>query len=151
MKKFFKMLCVFTAIAIFGFASLWYWSFTSIEETKAKAIPFIQQNMPLIMTWDAEQFSEILTPEALAIFQSERGKKISAYLSTIGKLVRHDEPEFVQIKSSVNTSGNGIELAIFRVPALFENGSGLLTIMLVEENGEYLFHHIQLNSDFFIK
>ncbi|TDO96188.1 hypothetical protein [Marinomonas balearica] len=151
MKKFLKIVGVVVVVIITTFAILAFLMFNSISDTNEKAIPFIEESMPLVTTWNMDNFGELLTPETLQNLRSERGQKVITSLSRIGDLKSFKKPTFVKSTSSANSEGTGGKTAIYTVEAEFENGQGLFTFTLLESESGYLIHGIHLNSDFFME
>ena len=151
MKKFLKFVGISVVVLVVVISSLLYWAASETDELTAEVTPFIETSMPLVATWDLDKFKHLLSPEGLAGFESERGRKITAFISQVGKLESFDKPIFVKSTSTASTSGEGRSIAIFTVQARFENGDGVLTFTLVRTGSSYLIQSINLSSDIFLE
>ncbi|MDD1781174.1 hypothetical protein LRP49_08140 [Enterovibrio sp. ZSDZ35] len=146
MRQALKVIGITLGILYLLFAVFVIWSRISIEEAQKKAIPFVTESMPLIGNWNFDEFAFLLTPGALDTFRSERGQKITAYMSKIGELKAFNEPEVLNVSSSTED----IDTVTLKVDAEFENGLGTVMIVLIETESGYLIHRIHLNTDFFL-
>ena len=150
MKKFFKVFAILVALTVVLIGGLLIWAASQTSEVTAEATPFIEESVPLISTWEISQFEHLFSIEGRSALNSDEGQKVIEYLSKIGGLKSFDSPTFVKSKSSVATSGESKEIAIFTVEAKFENGAGLFTFVLSKVDSEYKIDRINLNSNAFL-
>jgi len=150
-KKFLKAVGILVVVFIIFISGLLYWSASETDELTAEVTPFIETSMPLVTTWDVDKFKHLVSPEGLASFESEKGRRIIAYVSKVGSLKSFDKPIFVKSTSTASTSGKGRTIATFTVKARFENGDGVLTFTLVRTGSSYLILGINLSSDIFLE
>lgn len=147
MKQFLKYLLGGLLVLVVVFGGFFLWIGMKSSEITAAVSPTIEKSVPLVATWDIEQFKHLVSPDALYAFENEKGKKIFRYFSKIGKLKSFAKPKLVRSQSSTSENGTYV---IFSVEAIFEKGSGLLTLVLVpSDNNEYLIRSVNLNSDVF--
>lgn len=150
-KKFLKIIGISIVAFIVIIVGILFWADYKSEEVIAEATPFIEESMPLVTTWNVDNFRHLFTPEGLAGFDSEKGRKITAYLSKVGQLKSFDTPVFVESNSIVTASGDRKNIVVFTVKARFENGDGALTFILVRTGVNYLIQGVNLNSDVFLE
>lgn len=150
MKKVFKVLGVLVvSIAVIA-GGFFTWATFKTQEVTSAATPFIEKNLPLITTWDIDQFDHLFTEVGLESLKSEQGQKIIRYLAKIGEMKSFETPVFIKSSSKLSTKTGKQEVAIFTVEAVFENGPGIITLSLVHQNSQYLFHGVHLNSNYYL-
>lgn len=150
-KKFLKVLGSFFLVLIILLVAVGSWIAFSSSNHEEKVIPYFAKNMPLITTWNIEQFKPLLTSEALAEFETERGQKVLKYFSTLGAPISFEEPEFASSISGVNLANGANEMVTFRVTGNFEKGAAILTITLAVKEETYKIQYIKVNSDVFLE
>ncbi|KXF81932.1 hypothetical protein [Enterovibrio coralii] len=141
------VLGILTLIAVF----LVLWTEASLDDARINATPFIKESLPILTTWEPELYEPLFTEEARVAMQSERGKKIVTYLSTLGELKAFNEPELLKTSTHTSIDGDTKESAIFKVEALFEKGPGLVRIVLRKTPEGYRVHSINISSDAFME
>ena len=115
------------------------------------AQPYLEKNMPAVVSWDFERLRPLLTPESLNEFETERGQKIYKLFSKLGALKSFEEPQFLGAKAGVTISEGAYDIVNFSMLGHFEAGDALFTITLAEDGDSYLIHHININSDAFLE
>ncbi|MBV7297085.1 hypothetical protein [Enterovibrio paralichthyis] len=151
MKKFLKVVGIVLGGIVLFFAALAFWSVQAISDAQERVTPFMEQSVPLVATWDVNNFEALLTPEMVESAQSEKGQKAFKYLSKVGGLKSFSAPKVLKVSSISDISGTGTDIAIVQVNAEFDNGPGVFTFTLLETDSGYLIQGINLNSDFFLE
>jgi len=149
-KTFFKVLGILVVSVAVLAGGLFAWATFKTQKVTNAATPFIEKNLPLVTTWDVSQFDHLFTDVGLESLKSEQGQKIIKYLARIGEMKSFETPVFVKSSSKFSTKTGKQDVAIFTVNAVFENGSGIITLSLVHQNSQYLFHGVHLDSNYYL-
>ncbi len=127
------------------------WVAISASEYTESAKPYLEKNIPAIVSWDFEKLRPLLSEEALKNFETERGQKVYRMFSKLGRLVSLEEPQFVSSKSGVTFEEGSFDIVNFSILGHFEAGDALLTISLAQEDEAYSIYYININSDVFLE
>ncbi len=150
-KKLLKIIGSFFLVLIVIFIAVGIWFAINSSKYTEIAQPYLQENMPVAVSWDFEQFKPLLTPEALKEFQTDRGQKIYKVFSKLGTLKSFDDPQFISANAGVSVGAGAYDVVTFSMQGHFQAGDALVTITLAETNNSYLIHHISINSDVFLE
>lgn len=150
-KKFLKIIGSFFLVLIVLFICVGIWFAVKSAKYTEVAQPYLEKNMPAVVSWDFERLRPLLTPESLKEFETERGQKIYKLFSKLGALKSFEKPQFLGAKAGVTISEGAYDIVNFSMLGHFEAGDALFTITLAEDGDSYLIHHININSDAFLE
>jgi hypothetical protein len=150
-KKLVKIIGSFLLVLIILFICVGIWFAVNASKYTEVALPYLEKNMPAVVSWDFEQFRPLLTPEALKEFEAERGQKIYKMFSKLGNLQSFEEPQFLGAKAGATVTEGSYDIVNFSMLGHFEAGDAQFTITLATEGDSYLIHYIKINSDVFIE
>lgn len=150
-KKLLKIFGSFFLVLIVLFVCFGVWYAINSSKYTEVAQPFLEKNMPAVVSWDFEQFRPLLTPEALKEFETERGQKVYKFFSKLGALKSFEEPQFLGAKTGASVREGAYDVVNFSMLGHFEAGDALFTVTLAAEGGSYLIHYIYVNSDAFLE
>jgi hypothetical protein len=150
-KKFLKIIGSFFLVLIVLFVCVGIWFAINSSKYTEVAQPYLEDNMPAVVSWDFEQLKPLLTPESLKEFETERGQKIYKMFSKLGALKSFGEPQFLGAKAGATVSEGAYDIVNFSMLGHFESGDANFTITLATAGDSYLIHYININSDVFIE
>ena len=150
-KKLLKIIGSFILVLIIIFVCIGIWFSVNSSKYTEIAKPYLDKNMPAVVSWDFAQFKPLLTPEALKEFENERGQKIYKMFSKLGSLKSFEEPRFLGAKTGVTVSEGAYDIVNFSMLGHFDAGDALFTISLATHEDSYLIHFVNVNSDAFLE
>lgn len=150
-KKFLKIIGSFFLVLVILFIGIGIWFAVSSAKYTKVAKPYLEKNMPAVVSWDFEQLRPLLTPESLKVFETERGQKVYKLFSKLGALKSFEEPKFLGAKAGVTVSEGAYDIVDFSILGHFEAGDAQCTITLAAAGDSYLIHYINMNSDVFLE
>ncbi|MFT6189242.1 MAG: hypothetical protein ACJAW8_001655 [Oleispira sp.] len=150
LKKLLKIIGSFFLVLIALLICIGIWFAANSSKYTEIAKPYLDKNMPAVVSWDFSQFKPLLTPEALKEFENERGQKIYKMFSKLGKLKSFEEPAFLGAKTGVTVSEGTYDTVNFSMLGHFEAGDALFTVTLANAEDSYLIHYVNINSDVFL-
>ncbi len=150
-KRFLKIIGSFFLVLIVILVCIGIWSAINSSKYTELAKPYIEKNMPAVVSWDFEQLRPLLTPESLKEFKTERGQKVYKYFSKLGSLKSLEEPQFLGAKTGVSVSHGAYDIVNFSILGQFEAGTAHITLTLAKSGDSYLIHYIHINSDAFLE
>jgi len=131
-----------SAVAWFSFKSSDYIS---------DAEPYLQTNLPVILSWDYEKLKPLLTEGAAEAFETERGRKAYKFFSKLGSIDSLGDIQFRKAMSGAMVNQGSYEMVTFTLPGSFENGDADITVTLAKIDNSYRVHYLKINSDFFLE
>ncbi|MGH1439932.1 MAG: hypothetical protein ACRBBR_07480 [Cellvibrionaceae bacterium] len=146
MKKVLKWIGIVIGSVFLLIGILVFWLFSSQQKHNKIAIPYIEETVPVISTWDANKSINYFSEEAQKSFSSEDFNKVMKFLSKMGELQSLGVPQFQTVSSSVTASNGKQVLVRYLVPAEYENGTAEITITLEYNNKRYRYYSFNLNS-----
>ena len=114
------------------------------------ATPYLEQNMPAVVSWDFERLKPLLTPESRAVFETEQGQRVYKMFSKLGRLTSLDAPKFLNAKAGVALDKEPYEVINFSILGHFEAGDVEITLTLVTAGDSYQIDYINMGSDAFL-
>ncbi|WP_019529841.1 hypothetical protein [Dasania marina] len=150
-KKFLKIIGSFFLVLIVIFICIGTWYAVNSSKYTEVAQPYLETNMPAVVSWDFEQLRALLTPESLKEFETERGQKVYRLFSKLGALKSFEEPQFLGAKAGATVREGAYDIVNFSMLGHFEAGDAQFTITLATEGESYLIHYININSDVFLE
>lgn len=151
LKKFLKIIGSFFLVLIIIFICVGIWFSTNSSKYTEIAQPYLEKNMPAVVSWDFEQLRPLLTPEALKEFETERGQKVYKMFSKLGTLKSFEEPQFLGSKAGATIGDGAFEVVNFTMLGHFEAGVAQVSVTLATTDDSYLIHYININSDAFLE
>lgn len=150
-KKLLKIIGSFFLVLIILFLCVSIWFAVSSSKYTEIAQPYLEKNMPAVVSWDFEQLRPLLTPEALKAFEAERGRKVYKMFSKLGALKSFEEPQFLGSKAGVTIGDGAFDVVNFSLLGHFEAGDAQISVTLAASEDSYLIHYINIRSDAFLE
>ena len=122
--------------------------FLALKEAKYDplAIPYIEDVMPDLTTWEPLRFEQHFAPEVLEQNGHDRIAPMFNWYSVLGALRSFETPEFHRISKSLGVPYSSV--VTYTVRAEFERGPALITFNLVPVTDEELkVFGVFINSD----
>ena len=112
--------------------------------------PFIEEALPVLATWEAEQFEKYWIDEILENADQEQLKRLFKTYSKLGKLKTYEDPIFLQVGTSTDLEYSSY--VNYQMTCEFENGKALLSWTFVPINkGKIKVWSLHINSDVFLE
>ncbi len=151
LKKILKIVGSFLLVLVVLLAGAGLWATVSASKYRNAAKPFLEQNMPAVVSWDFNQLRPLLTPASRAQFETERGQMIYRKLSILGALESFEEPQFLTAQSGVSTTEGVVDVLKFSMLGHFEAGDATVTVNLAKTGDSYLIRYLHIDSDVFLQ
>lgn len=143
MKKFvIYVLCVF----VFGISGFFIYRQVLASRYEATAVPYINQVLPRISTWDPSLMPEYMAPEILEKVSSKQLATLMKGLSSIGELQHIGNAKFKN--KSTGRFDEPAELAVitYTVDTQYSTGQSTVTISLLDLGESYRVYHFNFQS-----
>jgi hypothetical protein len=115
------------------------------------AVPYLEQNLPIVARWRFSDLKSRLSPQALNEFETDNGKSTYRQFSKLGRLRSLGKPQF---KTSLTESSEGlgeVEILSYTIPTEFESGPGIIKVDLVSNGQSHLIHRFGISSAIFLE
>ncbi len=132
-----KLAIYIVFVIVTGITTYFTYGYVQSSKYADTAIPYLQEVLPQISTWDADGAKQYMVPEILQTITPDNLKNLMAALSVIGNLESIGEASF---KNKV--SGDEIQfidsvVITYDVDAKYSSGDAVVTIRLLVRNDSY--------------
>ena len=152
MRKDLKKFIIY-AIFVFvaGFSAYFGYGAYQSSQYDSTAVPYIQEVLPKISTWDPEVVKQCMAPEVLQNITDENLRDIMGALAQIGELQSIGEMKFK--KKATGGVGDLVQQPVitYTVNAQYSSGETIVTIALLDKGGIYEVYHFNFESDALFK
>ena len=133
-------------VFITGFSAYFYYGYYQSSQYDGTIIPYIQEVLPEISTWDPEIVKQYLAPEVLKTVTDENLEKIMGALAQIGELQSIGEVKFK--KKATGGAGDLVQLPVitYTVMAQYSTGEAIVTLSLLDKGDSYDVYHFNFES-----
>ena len=146
-KSILKWLGITLAIIVLFFVLLGVFIGYNAAKYEKTAVPYINEAMPALSTWDPQEFRNYLHPAVSEGIADEEFEKMARWFSRLGSLVKFEEPQFQSVSKSATTELGGHTIIHYQLSAEYENGTALIAIQLIEKDDQLSLYSFKLNSD----
>ena len=147
MRKDLKKFVIY-AIFVFitGFSAFFYYGYYQSSQYDGTVIPYIQEMLPKLSTWDPVIVKQFMAPEVLRTVPDEDLKNIMGALAGIGELQSIGEMKFK--KKATGGVGDLVQQSVitYTVNAQYSSGETIVTIALLDKGGVYEVYHFNFES-----
>ena len=147
MRKDLKKFIIY-AIFVFitGFSAYFYYGYYQSSQYDGTVIPYIQEVLPEISTWDPKIVKQYLAPEVLRTVTDDNLENIMGALAQIGELQSIEEVKFK--KKATGGAGDLVQQPVitYTVKAQYSMGEAIVTLSLRDKGGSYDVYHFNFES-----
>ncbi len=127
--------------------SLWYG--IKADRYEDTAVPYLQEAIPVVTSWEYEQLKPLLSPSARRDFENEKMQTAYHAFNRLGQLQSMGRPQYVTNRfDSIDGLGD-VEAIDYQVPLEFNSGPAMIKITLIADGEVYYVHHFGIHSDVF--
>ncbi|MDX2494352.1 MAG: hypothetical protein QNK27_05275 [Desulfuromusa sp.] len=134
-------------VFITGFSAYFYYGYYQSSQYDGTVVPYIQEVLPKISTWDPEIVKQYLAPEALRRVSEENLVNILGALADIGELQSIEEMKFQKKSTGGEHSAVQEPVITYTVKAQYSTGAATVTISLLDKGGAYETYHFNFESE----
>lgn len=146
MKKFYIMIVswlVFIAAVFVGSVLYERFKTSSYDDL---AIPYLQQSLPIISTWDAQQIRQLMAPVALAKIPDQQFQETINVFSRLGRLGKLEQPRFSKIHAEAGVDNSPQTIVEYTADAEYASGKAEIVISLLQTGNSFKVYHFNLGS-----
>ncbi len=147
MNKVFKILGIIFLLIIILFAGVAAYTYMKSSEYSKTAIPYINEKIPELSTWESSVAKKYLAPEILAKTQDADLERLMRWFSKLGSLKSIEEPQFINVSSITTISSGQQTIVTYTILAHYEKGDATITMRLLEVEGGFQIYQFHLNSN----
>ena len=140
---------IFVLLLIAGVVIYAIWFGVNAKRYDDSALPYLDRILPQVTSWNYAQLQPLLSPQARAEFETEKGQQSFRLFSRVGALQSYEKPQYVANRSSTSEGLGDINLVSYSVLALFDTGPATIKISLASDGEQYYLHHLRINSAVF--
>lgn len=150
-KKIFKWIGIILAVIILLAILIAVFIGYNAAKYEKTAVPYINEAMPALSTWDPQEFKEYLHPLVSAEITDAEFEKMTKWFAKLGSLVKFDEPQFQSVSKNATTELGGHTIIHYQFNSEYQNGTALITIQLIEKDDQLSIYNFNLNSNALIE
>ena len=144
MKKFIiYVLCVF----ICAFSGLYIYMYVQSSHYEKTAVPYINEVLPKISTWNPALAKEYMAPEVLSRISPAELESLMLSLSKIGELKSVGEPEFKKKSSGEDMTSEQQPVVTYTLDAQYTSGEAKVTISLLDKGDTFSVYHFNFQTE----
>jgi hypothetical protein len=141
-----KRSLIFVTLMIAGLAVYVMWFDMKAEKYDETVIPYLNKALPKVSSWNYLKFKPMLSPRALAEFETDKGQAVYRLFTQLGNLESIGKPQYISNKSESSSGLGEVEIVSYSVPVVFESGPAVIKILLVSNGQSYFIHHLGISS-----
>lgn len=152
MKKELKKFILYViAVFVIGLSAYFFYGSYQSSLYDGRAVPYIQEVLPKISTWDPEVVKQYMAPEVLQTVTDENLQNIMGALAQIGELQSVGEMKFK--KKATGGAGDLVKdpVITYTVNAQYSSGDAKVTISLLDKGDSYEVYHFNFESEALFK
>jgi len=127
------------------FAALYVYTSKQEDNYAQTAVPWMEQNLPEITTWEIDQTWNRLAPEAKAIIDRRQLDAILNQYELMGIYQGMENPEFSRLASALSLFSGDAKIN-YSAKLHFSNADAILTITLVQRQGEFMIYNMNMGE-----
>jgi hypothetical protein len=149
MSPILKRSLIFIALMAAGLVLYMSWYNIKAERFNETAIPYLEQALPKLTSWQYPELEMLLSPTAKTVFASDEVRAAYQAFSRLGQLQSMSRPEFMGDRSETIEELGDVELIAYQVPLEFDTGPAVIKLNLVSDGQRYYIHHFGIHSQIF--
>jgi len=125
------------------------WFNMNAEKYDETVIPYLNKALPRVSTWNYSELKPMLSPRALAEFETDKGKQAYQLFTRLGNLQSMGKPQYLSSETQSSSGLGEVEIISYSVPVVFESGPAVIKILLAANGQSYFIHHLGINSEIY--
>lgn len=143
MKKFIIYVVFVFVVAFSGYFIYGYMQSAKYDGT---AIPYIEQVLPELSSWDVDRVSQCMAPEVLATISPENLVELLKSLSQIGTFQSISEATFKNKAVGDNVKYADAPVITYDIETQYSSGPVMVTLSLLDRDGKYQVYYFNFQS-----
>jgi hypothetical protein len=146
MKKILQAIIIIFLLIVALIISLVTYSYFKAEQYNNSAVPYINQKIPELSSWNPEVMKKYIAPDSSQKNTDEYLTILTLKLAELGQLKNFDEPQFVNIESIETLLDGKQTIATYNILTRYENGDANITIRLLEGDDGFKIYTFYVGS-----
>jgi hypothetical protein len=144
-----KRSLIFAALLIAGLVFYVNWFNTNAERYDDTAVPYLNKILPVVARWKFSEFVPMLSPQARAEFETDKGKETYRFFTQLGVLESIGKPQYMADRPGFSDGLGEVDIVTYQVPVVFETGPAVIKILLASNGESYFIHQLGISSELF--
>ena len=152
MRKDLKKFVIYAIfVFVIGFSAFFYYGYYQSSQYDGTVVPYIQEVLPKLSTWDPEIVKQFMAPEVLRTVTDENLASIMGALAQIGELQGISEMKFK--KKATGGVGDLVQQPVitYTVTAQYSTGEAIVTLSFLDKGDSYDVYHFNFETDALFK
>ncbi len=144
MKKFIVYLVVVVTLGISGG---YYYDYSQSQKYDTLAVPYIEEVLPKLSSWDLDQVKGCMAPEVLRTVSDEQLGGLLKALSQLGELKSIGETSFKNKADGDAKSAVAGNIVTYDIETEYSSGPVMVTLRLLDKGGVYQLYYFNFQSE----
>lgn len=133
-------------VFVVGFSSYFIYGSMQAAKHDGTAIPYIQEVLPKLSTWNLETVKQYMVPEVLQTVSDEKLGHLLKSLSKIGELKSIGDVTFKD--KTTDDKGRLVKglVVTYDIEAQYSTGAAIVTLGLLDNGGTYQIYYFNFQS-----
>ncbi|MEJ2471779.1 MAG: hypothetical protein P8Y96_11770 [Desulfuromonadales bacterium] len=126
--------------------SIYYKSYqgTAYDE---RAVPYINQVLPILSQWDPAKTKDLMVPEIVATIPADKFARAMDFFSQLGRLQKFDKPEFKEAFVDEETELGSQTIVEYTIDAVYDTGEAEVNLKLLEKGPSYQIYGFTFSAE----
>ncbi|MDX1756008.1 MAG: hypothetical protein R3175_08130 [Marinobacter sp.] len=111
-----------------------------------RARPYFEENLAVLVGWEPERLTPMLTPVLQAQLRSQEGRRYLLAASELGALQSFEQLQYLGTDTGVTIDGQDYDLLGYSLLAHFAGGDARLHITLAQSDDTTLVHDVRIRA-----
>jgi hypothetical protein len=144
-----KRSLIFIALVVLGLALYVMLFSMNARRYDDTVVPYLNNALPVVARWKFAELAPMLSPQAQAEFETDKGKQVYRQFTRLGELKSIGKPQYIADQSEFSEGLGEVDIVSYQVPVVFETGPAVIKILLASNGESYYIHHLGISSEIF--
>jgi hypothetical protein len=140
---------IFIALILLGLALYVMMFSMNARRYDDTAVPYLNKTLPVIARWNFSELAPMLSPQARAEFETDKGKDVYRLFTQLGELESIGKPQYIADQSEFSDGLGEVDIVSYTIPVVFESGPAVIKMLLAGNGESYYIHHLGISSEIF--
>ena len=149
MDSLLKRTTIFLGLMVAGLVFYVVWFNIKAESYDETAIPFLNDAIPRLSSWQLNEIEPLLSVQALELLSSEQGKAAYEGFAQLGQFKSMGKPQYKSENPAQTEELGKFRIATYNVPVEFDSGPAVIKINLAATDDNIYIHQFGIHSEVF--
>ena len=149
MKSLIKAVAIILVLALIFLGSVSYYISSSKTNYEKEVEPMVWKILPELTSWNMQKISKHLDNQTKERLKTPEGQNALRLFAKLGSAKSCSKPMFLGSKRGFDFTKGVYEFVSYKLKCNFENGKGVMRLILKKSDGNFLIDSFYIDSDLF--